>query len=371
MGEPYDVPFLDCKNHPTCFILLCEPSHANDQNMMKHTIFFIGVAISLTGCNLFDRADPPKSDNDPPKDMMIADMSDLSDETPDLQVDMPRDMKPVDMSSKDISDEMGDMMMDMRIDDDMPDMMMDMIVDMGDLCGNGKLDGEERCDDNNKTDKDGCTSTCTIEDGWVCPIVGRTQSCVRVTGIDHSDKTKIASPTLPKEGAVTDSISCAKPNFVIAVQGFTDTRHGIGRTSVQCAGLKVELDGAITQGNGSSLNDFLELPSYANFDAVNCPAGMFLSGATVHYKTTFGHAREVTGIQPRCNTLAIKDGKLTRINSSASRTLYGQMGTKSYTVECDEGDIATGLLGDIQAEREGDYLNRLSLRCTTASLLTK
>jgi formylglycine-generating enzyme len=35
-------------------------------------------------------------------------------------------------------------------------------------CGNGTLDGAERCDDGNPTAGDGCNSTCRIEPGWNC-----------------------------------------------------------------------------------------------------------------------------------------------------------------------------------------------------------
>ncbi|MEE8409773.1 MAG: DUF4215 domain-containing protein, partial [Myxococcota bacterium] len=35
-------------------------------------------------------------------------------------------------------------------------------------CGNGALDGAEECDDNNTTDGDGCSSSCTVDNGWMC-----------------------------------------------------------------------------------------------------------------------------------------------------------------------------------------------------------
>jgi cysteine-rich repeat protein len=36
-------------------------------------------------------------------------------------------------------------------------------------CSNGLLDAGEQCDDGNKLNYDGCSSSCTIEDGWSCP----------------------------------------------------------------------------------------------------------------------------------------------------------------------------------------------------------
>ena len=36
------------------------------------------------------------------------------------------------------------------------------------LCGNGKLEGAEGCDDGNSVNGDGCSSGCKTEDGWEC-----------------------------------------------------------------------------------------------------------------------------------------------------------------------------------------------------------
>ena len=38
-------------------------------------------------------------------------------------------------------------------------------------CGNGSIEGNEKCDDGNANSGDGCSSTCTIESGYVCPLV--------------------------------------------------------------------------------------------------------------------------------------------------------------------------------------------------------
>jgi fibro-slime domain-containing protein len=45
------------------------------------------------------------------------------------------------------------------------------------VCGNSKLEGSEGCDDGNLTASDGCSSTCTTEAEYVCPVPG--QPCVR------------------------------------------------------------------------------------------------------------------------------------------------------------------------------------------------
>ena len=44
-----------------------------------------------------------------------------------------------------------------------------------DVCGDGKITGEEKCDDGNSEDGDGCSGSCAIEDGWTCGEAG--QAC--------------------------------------------------------------------------------------------------------------------------------------------------------------------------------------------------
>ena len=45
------------------------------------------------------------------------------------------------------------------------------------VCGNGIIGGEEQCDDGNIADEDGCSSACAIEDGWKCEEAG--QPCTK------------------------------------------------------------------------------------------------------------------------------------------------------------------------------------------------
>ena len=38
------------------------------------------------------------------------------------------------------------------------------------LCGNGKVEGPEGCDDGNNVAADGCSSGCKVESGWDCKV---------------------------------------------------------------------------------------------------------------------------------------------------------------------------------------------------------
>lgn len=40
------------------------------------------------------------------------------------------------------------------------------------VCGNGRIEGDETCDDANIRDHDGCDQSCHVEAGWICPVIG-------------------------------------------------------------------------------------------------------------------------------------------------------------------------------------------------------
>lgn len=50
------------------------------------------------------------------------------------------------------------------------------------VCGNGRLDPGEQCDDGNTVSGDGCSTACTLEPGWRCRVPGK--KCVPLAGFD-------------------------------------------------------------------------------------------------------------------------------------------------------------------------------------------
>ena len=46
------------------------------------------------------------------------------------------------------------------------------IVEDKPVCGNGKIEGNEQCDDHNKVNNDGCDDNCHVEQGWTCSTDG-------------------------------------------------------------------------------------------------------------------------------------------------------------------------------------------------------
>ncbi len=55
--------------------------------------------------------------------------------------------------------------------------------DAGSTCGDGVVSRPESCDDGNRTDGDGCSLMCAIEEGWSCPQAGGACSKVACTGM--------------------------------------------------------------------------------------------------------------------------------------------------------------------------------------------
>jgi cysteine-rich repeat protein len=51
-----------------------------------------------------------------------------------------------------------------------------------DFCGDGNLSEEETCDDGNTSPGDGCTDDCSLEDGFICPVVGAACEVAKICG---------------------------------------------------------------------------------------------------------------------------------------------------------------------------------------------
>lgn len=50
------------------------------------------------------------------------------------------------------------------------------------LCGDGNLSEDELCDDGNTGSGDGCAADCSLEDGFICPVVGMACELAKICG---------------------------------------------------------------------------------------------------------------------------------------------------------------------------------------------
>jgi cysteine-rich repeat protein len=53
-------------------------------------------------------------------------------------------------------------------------------------CGDGRITGQEECDDGNATSRDGCSVECTLEPGWRCRVPGKKCLPLVDAGDDHA-----------------------------------------------------------------------------------------------------------------------------------------------------------------------------------------
>src|SRR5258707_7501772 len=86
-------------------------------------------------------------------------------------------------------------------------------------CGNGVIEPGEQCDDFNATGGDGCSASCQLEAGFVCPTVG--SPCIQLVycgdGIVEPPEQCDDGNSIPGDGC---SGTCqTEPNFVCTNPG--------------------------------------------------------------------------------------------------------------------------------------------------------
>ena len=80
------------------------------------------------------------------------------------------------------------------------------------VCGNGRRESQEQCDDLNGRDRDGCSSNCTIENGYECSTVyNETSTCT-------------IPPLLPSPSTVTPTSTVASPTPTPSLTTSTTTK---------------------------------------------------------------------------------------------------------------------------------------------------
>jgi fibro-slime domain-containing protein len=118
------------------------------------------------------------------------------------------------------------------------------------VCGDGLRTGNEQCDDRNPTPNDGCSATCTLEPGWSCPTIGAACVAARcgdsvLAGFEECDDGNAGS------GDGCSSTCVIEEGFACATVGALCTRTTCGNGQVegieQCDDLNHDLgDGCDT-----------------------------------------------------------------------------------------------------------------------------
>jgi cysteine-rich repeat protein len=78
------------------------------------------------------------------------------------------------------------------------------------ICGNGKVEAGETCDDGNLIGSDGCSARCALEAGWSCPVgPNGTSACVPISGDGV-----LVGPEVCDDGNVTAGDGCSSQSLV-------------------------------------------------------------------------------------------------------------------------------------------------------------
>jgi fibro-slime domain-containing protein len=79
-------------------------------------------------------------------------------------------------------------------------------------CGNGKIAAGETCDDGNAIGSDGCSTTCQLEDGYTCPVIGK--SCRTICGDGLTLGTEQCDDKNVKSGDCCNALCQLEPGYV-------------------------------------------------------------------------------------------------------------------------------------------------------------
>ena len=119
-------------------------------------------------------------------------------------------------------------------------------------CSDHILEPGEQCDDGNTTGGDGCSSTCRIEPGWICPTPG--QPCVLAIycgdGLVQPPETCDDGNSIPGDGC---SGTCqTEPNFTCATPTPPQTPpHEVCTSTIICGDAVIEGNEACDTGETS------------------------------------------------------------------------------------------------------------------------
>ena len=103
-------------------------------------------------------------------------------------------------------------------------------------CGDGERESYEGCDDGNVIDGDGCSSTCQVEQNWVCtggsPTTADTCSCADVSNVyQFSSSCLTLNPedqqAIDTTSSIAASTSVAAENTLIGAQIITGAARNI------------------------------------------------------------------------------------------------------------------------------------------------
>jgi len=157
-------------------------------------------------------------------------------------------------------------------------------------CGDGKIDEGEACDDRNRSNGDGCSVLCQVEDGWTCTGIPSFCSPVCGDGIlaasELCDAGNLRDFTCQTEGFYTGELACAPNCMALDTSGCSGTcGDGIVQADYEwCDG---SLNGATCQNRG--------WPGGGPLSCVNCSLDATLCSRWIGVGNGGGHTCAIRG----------------------------------------------------------------------------
>jgi fibro-slime domain-containing protein len=215
----------------------------------------------------------------------------------------------------------------------------------GNVCGDGVIAGTEQCDDGNVANGDGCSSTCSLEQGWTCPTPG--QPCKRLEYCGNG-RLELDIGEQCDDGNMVAGDGCGatchlEPNFVCPTPGqpcVSTVKCGDGRLggTEQCD------DGNVSGGDGCSATCTIEAgwkcPTAGAACIPVCGDGLLVGNEQCDLGNVAADAGDL-GCTPTCQIepgFACRRMPTPAAASVCHRTTCGD-GIKEGTEQCDDGNL--------------------------------
>lgn len=227
-------------------------------------------------------------------------------------------------------------------------------------CGNGALDPGETCDDQNTNGGDGCSGSCQIEDGYLCPAPGPCTTAQSVT-LDLANASD--QPNIGGTGGNAFQRPCGSGELVVGVSAWSTIHPGwypesLTRLVVFCQPFQLGANGALQWLGSKTALPPEGTPALGDPQtdqgSISCGVGRFVVAFDVHADA---NGNFVQGVSLDCAPLSIKLGQLTAGATTATKVL-GMTAPAPTSQSCLPGRFPIGLSG-----RRGNVVDALALRC--------
>ncbi len=205
-------------------------------------------------------------------------------------------------------------------------------TDAGDVCGDGTRGITESCDDHGTAPGDGCSATCTIEDGFRCPAVGPCRPIVCGDRMVEAPERCDDGDTSPGDGCST---GCQiESGWACPIAGVACSAAMCGDTIV--AGLEQCDDGGAAPGDGCGADCRLEA-GYVCTPGAGCRATTCGDGVREGSEQCDDHnVRAFDGCDPFCNNEPACSG------GTCSSVCGDGVILPGGTEQCDDGNVLAG-----------------------------